>query len=165
MIDEQEGLIETELRTLAEQEAFVEDALQRSEALRRDKQHQQGIALLIEALKYGIRKDAVYYRLGNLYIDGGDLSRAEYAYGRAIEVNPKHANAMHNLSVVYKRQKKISEYVKTYKKSQRLAMRYPRNPKLSAEQKTHYRRLAGRTFVWLIGGVAAVGLLLYIIFR
>ena len=165
MNDEREGPVADDLRTLADQEAFVDDALQRSEGFRRDKQHEKGIALLIEALKYGIRKDDIYYRLGNLYIDGGDLSRAEYAYGRAIEVNPKHVNATHNLAVVYKRQKKISEYVKTYKKSQKLAMRYPKNPNLTAEQKTHYRRLAGRSFVWIVGGLAVIGLLVYLFLR
>jgi len=154
-----------ELRTLPEQEAFVDEALKASEEHRRKKEHQQGIDLLIEALKYGIRKDAVYYRLGNLYIDRDDYTRAEYAYGRALEVNPKHVNAMHNLAVAYKRQKKISQYVKTYKKSQRLALRYPRNPDLSKEQKTHYRRLAGRTALWVIGAIVIVGGLLYVLLR
>ena len=153
------------LRTLPEQEAFVDEALKASEEHRRHKEHQKGIDLLIEALKYGIRKDAVYYRLGNLYIDRDDLTRAEYAYGRALEVNPKHVNAMHNLSVVYRRQKKVAKYVKTYKKSQRLALRHPRNPDLSSEQKTHYRKLAGRTALWVVVAVVVVGGLLYILLR
>jgi len=154
-----------ELRTLPEQEAFVDEALKASEEHRRKKEHQQGIDLLIEALKYGIRKDAVYYRLGNLYIDRDDYTRAEYAYGRALEVNPKHVNAMHNLAVAYKRQKKISQYVKTYKKSQRMALRYPPNPKLSATQKWRVRTLSLRVFLWIVVGLGGVALVIWLTVR
>jgi tetratricopeptide (TPR) repeat protein len=154
-----------EPKTYDEQEAFVRDALERAEALRRRKDYKAGISLLVEALKYGIDKAMIYYRLGNLYIDGGDLNRAEYAYKRALEVEPHYVNAMHNLAIVYKRQKKISLYVKTYKKSQRMELRYPRNVNLSIKKKNRLRRLSLKVLLWLLAGAVLIALLLFLLLR
>lgn len=154
-----------EPKTYEEQEAFVADALERAEALRKKKDYKAGISLLVEALKYGIDKAMIYYRLGNLYIDGGDLNRAEYAYKRALEVEPHYVNAMHNLAIVYKRQKKISLYVKTYKKSQRMELRYPRNVNLSVKKKNRLRRLSLKVLLWLLAGAGLIALLLFLLLR
>jgi tetratricopeptide (TPR) repeat protein len=147
--------------THEEQAAFVREAIEKADGLRREKQHKEAISLLVEALQYGIDKANLYYRLGNVYIDGSDLARAEYAYKRALEVDPKHVNAMHNLAVVYKRQKKISLYVKTYKKSQRMALRYPKNVNLSKGEKRRIRFLSARMLLWIIGGFGLVALLIW----
>ncbi len=154
-----------EPKTYEEQEAFVRDALERAEALRRKKDYKTGISLLVEALKYGIDKAMIYYRLGNLYIDGGDLNRAEYAYKRALEVEPHYVNAMHNLAIVYKRQKKISLYVKTYKKSQRMELRYPRNVNLSVKKKNRLRRLSLKVLLWLLAGAGLIAFLFFLLLR
>lgn len=154
-----------EPKVYEEQEAFVRDALERAKALRRKKDYKTGISLLVEALKYGIDKAMIYYRLGNLYIDGGDLNRAEYAYKRALEVEPHYVNAMHNLAIVYKRQKKISLYVKTYKKSQRMELRYPRNVNLSVKKKNRLRRLSLKVLLWLLAGAGLIALLLFLLLR
>lgn len=155
-----------DLKTRDEQEAFVRDALDRAEKFRKKKNYKEGISLLVEALKYGIDRAAIYYRLGNLYIDGGDLARAEYAYNRAITVDPKHANAMHNLAIVYKKQKKIPLYIKTYKKSQKMAIRHPRRVDLSSEQKTGIRWFSLKLLVGgLIIGGAITALLFFLLFR
>ena len=154
-----------EPKTYEEQEAFVRDALERAKALRKKKDYKAGISLLVEALKYGIDKAMIYYRLGNLYIDGGDLNRAEYAYKRALEVEPHYVNAMHNLAIVYKRQKKISLYVKTYKKSQRMELRYPRNVNLSVKKKNQLRRLSLKVLLWLLAGAGLIALLLFLLLR
>jgi len=154
-----------EPRTREEQEAFVRDALVRSEACRKKKAYKEGISLLVEALKYGIDKEMVYYRLGNIYIDGGDLARAEYAYKRALEVDPHHVNAMHNLAIVYKRQRKVSQFVKTYKKSQRMELRRPRKADLSPEQKTRLRRLSLRVVLGFVGAFALIAVVLYVVLR
>ncbi len=154
-----------ELKTPEEQERFVTDALTRAEELRRRGKFDEGIHLLVEALKYGIKKEAIYFRLGNIYIDSGDLSRAEYAYKRALEVDPHHVNAMHNLSVVYKRQGKISLFVKTYKKAQRMELRHPRNIPLSPEEKRHLRLLGIRWGLTILLGLAAVLAIMYWILR
>jgi len=148
-----------------EQEAFVTEALDRAEALRRRKDYKAGISLLVEALKYGIDKAMIYYRLGNLYIDGGDLNRAEYAYKRALEVEPHYANAMHNLAIVYKRQKKISLYVKTYKKSQRMELRHPRNINLSVKKRNRLRRLSLKVLLWLLAGAGLIAFLFFFLLR
>ena len=148
-----------------EQEAFVAEALDRAEALRRRKDYKAGISLLVEALKYGIDKAMIYYRLGNLYIDGGDLNRAEYAYKRALEVEPHYVNAMHNLAIVYKRQKKISLYVKTYKKSQRMELRHPRNVNLSVKKKNRLRRLSLKVLLWLLAGAGLIAFLFFFLLR
>ena len=144
------------LETREEQEAFVQDALGQAETLRKKKEYKEGISLLVEALRYGIDKATIYYRLGNIYIDGDDFNRAEYAYKRALDIDPHHSNAMHNLSIVYKRQKKIALYVKTYKKSQRMELRHPRKGNLAPEQKVHLRRLSIKI---LLGIFAAGGLI------
>ncbi len=91
----------------------------------------------MEALKYGIEKPMIYFRLGNLYFDAGDLSRAEYAYKRAVEEDPKFASAYHNLGVVYRKQGKIGLSVKMLKKARRLELLYPRHgrSRLSGEEK------------------------------
>ena len=151
--------------TYDEQEAFVEEALARAEELRRKKRYKEGISLLVEALKYGINKAMIYYRLGNIYIDGGDLGRAEYAYKRALEVDPHHVNAMHNLAIVYKRQKKMSLYVKTYKKSQRMELRYPRQVDLALEEKRRLRRFSLKVLFWLLIGGALLFLIVYLALR
>lgn len=96
----------------------------------------------MDVLRYGVNKAQVYFRLGNLYFDYGELSRAEYAYKRAIEEDPKHASAHHNLGVVYRRQGKISQAVKMLKKARKLEIRYPRQMQLSPEQKKLARRMA-----------------------
>jgi len=152
-----------EPRTREEQEAFVRDALARSETCRKKKAYKEGISLLVEALKYGIDKAMVYYRLGNIYIDGGDLARAEYAYKRALEVDPHHVNAMHNLAIVYKRQRKVSQFVKTYKKSQRMELRRPRKAELNPQQKTRLRRLGLRMIFGFIGAGVLIVLILYLV--
>jgi len=153
------------LETREEQEAFVQDALERAEALRKKKEYKEGISLLVEALRYGIDKATIYYRLGNIYIDGDDFNRAEYAYKRALEIDPHHSNAMHNLSIVYKRQKKIALYVKTYKKSQRLELRSPRKGNLAPEQKVHLRRLSIRILLGIFAAGAIIVLMIVLFTR
>lgn len=154
-----------EPKTREEQEAFVAEALKRAEGLRKKKEYKEGISLLVEALRYGIDKAVIYYRLGNLYIDGGDLNRAEYAYKRALDVDPHHVNAMHNLAIVYKRQKKTSLYVKTYKKSQRMELRHPRKVNLTAEEKGRLRRLSFKVLLWILVGGGLLVLLLFLLLR
>ena len=149
------------LPTPAEQEQIVADALARAEEYRKRKEFKEGIHLLVEALRYGINKAMIYYRLGNIYIDAGDLSRAEYAYKRALEIDPHHVNAMHNLAVVYKRQGKISLYVKTYKKSQRMEIRHPRAVPLTPEAKRRLHRFGWQGFLLALGGVGLLFLVLY----
>ena len=148
-----------------EQEAFVIEALERADKLRKKKQYKEGISLLVEALKYGINKPMIYYRLGNIYIDGDDLARAEYAYKRTLDVDPHHVNAMHNLAIVYKRQKKMSLYVKTYKKSQRMRLRYPRQVNLAPGEKSRIRRFSLKVLFWFLIGGALLVLILYLAFR
>ncbi|MFC2081765.1 tetratricopeptide repeat protein [Candidatus Bipolaricaulota bacterium] len=153
------------LKTREEQLNYVSEALERAEELRKKKQHKEAVSLLVDALRYGIDKAAIYYRLGNAYFDQEDLPRAEYAYTRALEIDSKHVNAMHNLAVVYKRQKKMSLYVKTYKKSQRLSLRKPRNVRLSASQKKHLRWLSGKVLFWIVAGAGGILLVIWLATR
>jgi len=153
------------LQTREEQVAFVQEAIAQADGLRKEKRYKEAISLLVQALQYGIDKANLYYRLGNVYFDGEDLSRAEYAYNRALEVDPKHVNAMHNLAVVYKRQKKISLYVKTYKKSQRMALRYPKKTVFSPGEKRRIRFLSMRVTLWIAGGFGLVVLLIWLFGR
>ncbi|MEE8195484.1 MAG: tetratricopeptide repeat protein [Candidatus Bipolaricaulota bacterium] len=154
-----------EQNTPEAQQALVQEALVRAEKLRKKKDYKQAIELLVEALQYGIDKGMIYYRLGNVYIDGADLARAEYAYKRALDIDPHYVNAMHNLAIVYKRQKKTSLYVKTYKKSQRMQLRHPRKQKLTPQQKTRLRRLSFKTMLYMFLGLGAIAIILILLFR
>lgn len=118
----------------------MEGALARAEALRREGKHEEGIALLLDALRFGQAKAQVLFRLGVLYFERGDLSRAEYAFRRATEEDPHHASAFHNLGVVYRRQGKIAQSVKMLKKAQWLEVRYPRRVELAPERRAAARR-------------------------
>lgn len=154
-----------EQNTPEAQQALVQEALVRAEKLRKKKDYKQAIELLVEALQYGINKGMIYYRLGNVYIDGADLARAEYAYKRALDIDPHYVNAMHNLAIVYKRQRKTSLYVKTYKKSQRMQLRHPRKQKLTPQQKTRLRRLSFKTMLYMFLGLGAIAIILILLFR
>ena len=157
---------ETQILTdFDEQHEFVDRALVKSEKHRKKKEYREGISLLVEALRYGIDKAQIYYRLGNIYIDGDDFNRAEYAYKRALDVDPHHVNALHNLAIVYKRQKKVSQFVKTYKKAQRMEIRHPRKTKLDQTQKKHLRRLSMKIMLGMlaIGGIIAI--VMFIVWR
>lgn len=107
-----------------EERETVASTLEEADRLRRDGRHEEAIRLLVGLLKQGAGERAtVFYRLGNVYIDAGDLPRAEGAYKRAIEIEPYHANALNNLAVVYKRQKRTALFIRTYRKAMREAGR------------------------------------------
>jgi tetratricopeptide (TPR) repeat protein len=138
--------------TEPERRARVAAALRLGEELRKAKEYDKGIDVLVEALQYGVEKAKIYFRLGNIYFDAGRLDHAEYAYRRAIDLNPTHVNAHHNLSVVLRRQGRLSEAIRMKRHAERLAMQHP--PQLSPEQIEHARRVARR---WLMGVGIAVG--------
>lgn len=153
------------LRTHEDQIAFVRESLQKAAALRKKKEYEPAISLLVEALRYGLEKANIYYQLGNVYVDGNDLARAEYAYNRALEMDPDFINAMHNLAVVYRRQKRMSLYVKTYKKSQRLAIKKPHKTAFDADQKKKIRGWSRTAFYWLFGGAALIVIVVWLLTR
>lgn len=131
-----------------ERRARVAEALRLGEELRRAKEYDKGIDLLVEALQYGVEKAKIYFRLGNIYFDAGKLEHAEYAYRRAIDIDPTHVNAHHNLSVVLRKQGKLSDAIRMKRQAERLAMQYPQHVQLAPEQIEQARRFARR---WLIG--------------
>ncbi len=140
-----------------ERRARVTEALAQGEELRKTKEYDKSVDVLVEALQYGIDKAKVYFRLGNVYFDAGKLDHAEYAYRRAIEEDPNHVNAHHNLSVVVRKQGKIAEAVRLHRHANRLALKNPQQVQLSLEQTERARRFARR---WLIGVGIAVGILI-----
>ena len=154
-----------ERRTHEEQVVFVNESIEKAEVLRKNKEYKEAISLLVDALQYGLEKAQIYYRLGNVYIDGDDLARAEYAYNRALEMDPKFVNAMHNLAVVYRRQKKMSLYVKTYKKSQRLSIKNPHKTNFNADEKKKIRGMSRTVFLWLFGGAGLIVLMIWLFGR
>lgn len=143
--------------TEPERRARVEEALKLGEELRRAKEYDKGIDILVEALQYGVEKAKIYFRLGNIYFDAGKLDHAEYAYRRAIDMDPTHVNAHHNLSVVLRKQGKLSEAIRLRRHAERLAITNPQRVSLTPEQAEHARRLARR---WAIGIGIAVGIVI-----
>ncbi len=143
-----------------ERRARVAEALRLGEELRRAKEYDKGIDLLVEALQYGVEKAKIYFRLGNIYFDAGKLEHAEYAYRRAIDIDPTHVNAHHNLSVVLRKQGKLSDAIRMKRQAERLAMQYPQHVQLTPEQIEQARRFARR---WLIGlGIVFAALVLVV---
>lgn len=149
--------------TEGERKRICELALAKAEELRRAKRYKEGIDLLVEVLRYGVLKPQVYFRLGNIYFDQGDLSRAEYAYQRAIQEDPKYASAYHNLGVVYRRQGKVDQSVKMLKKARNLEIRYPPKVALSPEERKLLKRLSLPMILIPIVVVLAILLIVYIV--
>jgi tetratricopeptide (TPR) repeat protein len=143
--------------TEPERRARVEEALRMGEELRKAKEYDKGIDILVEALQYGVEKAKIYFRLGNIYFDAGKLEHAEYAYRRAIDLDPHHINAHHNLSVVLRKQGKFSEAIRMRRLAERLAWQNPQRVQLTLEQIEQARRFARR---WLIGVGIVVGILI-----
>lgn len=151
--------------TAGERRELVQGALKYAEELRREKRYKEAIDLLVDLLRYGEEKATIYFRLGNVYFDAGDLSRAEYAYQRAIQEDPHHVSAHHNLGVVYRRQGKISESVKMLKKARRLEIRYPKKVELTPEQRKALLRLAWPMMLVPVALVALFFLLAWLVGR
>jgi len=165
--ESQEGLnLELENRTelsLAEREEKVTEALEKAQELRKQENYNQGIEKLTSALELDVKKDRVYYRLGNIYFDSGDLDRAEYAYKRAIEVNDEHVNAQHNLAVVYRKQGKISKSVKQRKKANKIELENPKDPDLTDEERSYAKWFAVKLILLITGGILGLGLIVYLV--
>ncbi len=147
----------------AQAKAEVERALEEAERLRLAGRYREGIAILSAALKLGVEPVKIYFRLGNIYFDAGELAQAEAAYKRAIALDPDHVSAHHNLAVVYRRQGRFGDYIKQRKLALKLAGRRP--IALSPEQARAARRLAWRFFLFGLGLVALLVLVLFLISR
>jgi len=107
------------------------EAIERADALRRDGQCDEAASVLLEALSAvdaTAEKDRaeIHFRLGNVRIHADDLEAAEAAYKECLALRPKHADALNNLAIVYKRQGKKDQFVKTYRRSIWLSMKSPR---------------------------------------
>lgn len=140
---------------------IVKDAFERAEQFRKERRLLEARDVLIEALKYNVNAAQIFFRLGNIYHDQKDYDRAEYAYRRAIDHDPHHINAHHNLSVVCKRQGKLVDSIKLYKQANKLARQHPERVKLTNEQIVSLRRFALRFLLIGVGVIAGVvGLLL-----
>ena len=64
--------------------------------------------------------DICYLRIGDVSVKKGDLAAAEAAYKKAIEVEPKSAEAYENLASVYNTQKKYADAGEASKKATEL---------------------------------------------
>ncbi len=158
-----DGLEKEQKLSFAEKEEHVEVALEKAKELREEEKYEKGINKLLDALQLGVNEDDVYYRLGNIYFDSGDLDRAEYAYNRAIEENDEHVNAQHNLAVVYKEQGKISKSVKQRKKANKIELENPKEPDLSEEERSYAKWFAFKLLLMIIGGFLGLGLIIYLV--
>ena len=143
----------------------IEEIIEEAKQLRKKENYDEGIEKLVDGLKYGVEKSRIYYRLGNTYYDAGELDRAEYAYNRAIEEKENHVNAHHNLAVIYKEQGKIAKSVKQRKKAKKIEMKNPPDVDLDEEERKSVKKFALKSFLYLIGIVAAVGALVFLIIK
>lgn len=150
---------------LSEKKEKVSSSLEKAKELRKQENYKEGIDVLLDALKLGVNEDEIYYRLGNIYYDSGDMDRAEYSYERAVEENENHANAQHNLAVVYKKLGKIGKSVKQRKKAKKIEVKNPKDPDLSDEARSYAKWFAFKLFLTITLGIAGIGLLIYLVSR
>jgi len=140
----------------------VASAIERADALRREGRHEDAVKALAEALKHGIEQAILFYQLGNVYVDAEDLARAEAAYRKALDVDPYHANALHNLAVVYKRQGRTALFVSTYRRALKESSRVSILPRRrrSATRPRWWARHDVRLLLWLCAAAAILLLVL-----
>ncbi len=139
---------------------LVRAAIERADELRQEKRLQEGVDVLIDSLKAGIEVAEIHYRLGNIRVDEGSLDAAEACYKNALAADPHHENAMHNLAVVYKRQGRIGRFVRTYKRSRRLAHDRIRAPGEAPRWTKALSGGRGRALI-LVVGIAGTFLLVW----
>ncbi len=138
----------------------IDEVLERAEGLRREKKLAEAKSLLIDALQRNEKPGVVYFRLGNIYHDLKDYDRAEYAYRRAIDHDQYHINAHHNLSVIYRKQGRVTESVKQRKKASKIARQHPDKVSFSDEQITALKGFAKKTLLFAVGVIAVLVALL-----
>jgi tetratricopeptide (TPR) repeat protein len=145
-------------------EDSVREAIDRADALREGERFAEAADVLLHALRAGAEGAEIHYRLGNVRVDEGNLEAAETCYRKALLLAPNHANATHNLAVVYKRQGRVGLFVRTYKKARRIESRAPRSTDGTSRRVRRLGGIGGRTAVLLVGA-AAVLLLVWVFTR
>ncbi|MCB9350571.1 MAG: tetratricopeptide repeat protein [Lewinellaceae bacterium] len=68
-----------------------------------EKEYEQAIQLYEEILQEGYHSEAVYYNLGNAYYRKEAFARAILNYQRALKLDPKDKNTLHNLGLAQAR--------------------------------------------------------------
>lgn len=138
----------------------LDEILERGEELRRSGDHDEGIRLLLDALSEHPDTPLLYFRLGNIYFDKGNLEHAEHCYTRAIKCDPDYTDALNNLAVVYKRQGKISKSVQTFRRMRKATLR----PDPSDRRATG-RSAPGPRAIRILGSIAVIVALVLIALR
>lgn len=75
-------------------------ALQAANKAYQDKAYEEAIRKYEEILLEGYHSEALYYNLGNAYYRNGEYGRAILNYQRALQIDPKDENTLHNLARV-----------------------------------------------------------------
>jgi len=75
-------------------------ALQAANQAYQDKDYEQAIRGYEEILLKGYESEALYYNLGNAYYRKGEAGRAMLNYQRALKLDPRDENTLHNIEVV-----------------------------------------------------------------
>lgn len=117
---------------------------------REERRYAEAIGILQTAMASRQQLDALYYQLGNVYYDAGDLDAAEQAYRRVIELNPNHVNAHHNLGVLLKRTGRLGEAVQVRRRGLRI--------KLSGAQPDRQQRRRGSNHRFRIAALLGLSL-------
>lgn len=130
--------------------------LAEAEELRRAGRYGEGIDLVARVLHDAPHDALAHFRLGNLYLDQGELASAEREYVAATELRPDYASALNNLAAVYRRQRRTRLFVTTYKKAQRAAARPSKSDTAHPRDPSARRRIWGTALLFLLVTVAAL---------
>jgi tetratricopeptide (TPR) repeat protein len=140
---------------------IVKDALEEAEALRQEKRYDDARNVLIEALSHNQNSSQVYYRLGNIFFDQKNYDKAEYSFRRAIDFDANHINAHHNLSVVFRRQGRVTAAVQQRKKANKIARQNPEKINFNEDQKKVLRKFASQVLLFGFGFIALIGIIIF----
>jgi Flp pilus assembly protein TadD len=128
----------------------------------REKKLEEAKTAFTKALELKPRFSSAACNLGNLYFESGDMASAEQLYEHAIEYDPDNPVPYNNLAVIYRKQHRLDESVKCYKKSINLKFRRDLRQDSNTSPNTHSSSLKR---LWYFGIPLAVLLYLLITAR
>jgi tetratricopeptide (TPR) repeat protein len=114
------GASDSQREQMAREQAALKKIFDEASAALASNSYDVALAKLSEALTKVQDCGLCHVRMGDVYVKQKDLANAEGSYKKAIEVDPKSADAYDGLAIVYNTQKKFAEASEASKKATEL---------------------------------------------